>query len=465
MKLFQYISLYITFSILLGACSGSKSYYKKAMKLQEAGMHSEASEFFLTALRKNPNNVDARIAIKTNGQKVLDKKLADFYQAYAAEDYKKAVYDYMKARDFYESVNAFASINFIPYYEDYFKEAREKYLSKQYTDALVLKQEGQFEAANKLFKEILEIYPNYEDVSDMERLSRLEPIYQKGKAAMATDQFREAYYHFDELLQSGDYKDAKDLKKASLDEAAFTIAFIPVKYERRDDQEVADKFYSMVMEELLKLNNPFIKLIDRSNIERIIEEQKLAMTGVVDASSSAKAGKILGAKAVINIKVIDYKTKLQAPKSTQRIGYQAITVKKYNKVTDSYYKTTSYKKVYYREIYGANTVSANIRYDLSSTETAEVLVSDLLTSENSDRINYALFEGDYRSLYPGSWRSMKIRHSDDKIGTDFKSKNALNRKLTTKKRSLKSADVLRVELLNDMAKKVAIKIEQYDKSL
>jgi len=255
MKLFQYISLYITFSILLGACSGSKSYYKKAMKLQEAGMHSEASEFFLTALRKNPNNVDARIAIKTNGQKVLDKKLADFYQAYAAEDYKKAVYDYMKARDFYESVNAFASINFIPYYEDYFKEAREKYLSKQYTDALVLKQEGQFEAANKLFKEILEIYPNYEDVSDMERLSRLEPIYQKGKAAMATDQFREAYYHFDELLQSGDYKDAKDLKKASLDEAAFTIAFIPVKYERRDDQEVADKFYSMVMEELLKLNN------------------------------------------------------------------------------------------------------------------------------------------------------------------------------------------------------------------
>ncbi len=463
-SIIKYALVVLTIGILI-SCNGSKAYYKRGIQLEEAGMYKEAASYYLTSLRKNPDNIDARIAIKKNGQKVLDQLLADFYQSYTAEDHKKAIYEYLEAKDFHENVNAFAEINFPEYYKDYYEESKDVYLKKRYKEALILKDEEKYDASNEIFAEIMEIEPEYKDVSQMEKVSRIEPIYRKGKAAMANEQYRAAYRYFDEVLSAGPYKDAASLKQESLEEAAFTVAFLPVQVDNIEDQQVADKFYSLVMQEVLNLDNPFIKVIDRSNIEKILQEQKLALSGMVDGKTSAEAGKILGAKAVFSADIINYKNERKNPKSYQKKGYQAIKVRKYNKATDSYYTVTNYKKVYYKEVIGANQVSASIRFNMSSSETAEILVSDLITDERSDVVNYVIYEGDPNNLFPGTWRSQKYRHSEDKVFTDFKSKNALQSKLRTKKRSLKSTEVLRTEMLQQMAKRVAQKLEAYDNSL
>lgn len=428
-------------------------------------MFREASNFYLTALRKNPNNIDARIAIKKNGQKVLEEMLSNFYQSYSASDHKKAVYDYLKAKSFHEEVQPYADINFAPYYKEYFEESRDIYLEERYNEALALKEERKYEEANEVFSEILKIQPDYEDVSKLERVSRLEPVYLRGREAMANDQFRDAYRYFEEVLRSGPYKDAAQLKNEALEKAAFTIAILPSSYVSQNEQEVAEKFNSMVVEELLKLNNPFIKLIDRSNIDKILEEQKLALSGVVDSKTSAEAGKILGAKAVLSANIISYKANLKAPQAVQKKGYEAITVRKYNKATDTYFTETQFKKVQYQEVFGSNNVSANIRFSLSSSETAQILVSDLISGQESDQILYGIYEGDFRNLYAGTWRSLRFNHAEDKVFNDANSKRALNQKFTTKKRALKSTDALKVEMLEKMAKEVARKIEAYDNSL
>lgn len=465
MKALIKISFFTLMAFFILSCSGSKTYYKRGVKLEDAGLHKEASDYFLTALRKNPNNIDARIAIKKNGQKVLDEKLADFYQAYSAEDHKKAMYSYLEARDFHSKVNAFAEINFPTHYRDYFEESKDIYIAKIYEDAMVLKEEEKYEDANQIFSEILEIDPKYQDVAQMEKVSRFEPLYRKGKEAMANDQFRQAYRYFEDLLRSGNYKDASSLKQEALDEAAFTIAFIPVNFSELSDKQVADKFYGLVMEEVLKLDNPFIKLIDRSNIERILEEQKLALSGVVDAKSSAEAGKILGAKAVFSANIISFKAAMNPPRSVQQKGYQAMNVRTYNKATDSYFTVTRYDKVYFKEVTGSNKVEAAIRVNMSSSETAEILISDLISDQENDYINYAIYEGDYRNLYPGTWKSMKYKNSEDKVFTDFNSKRNLNSKFTTKKRNLRSTESMKIEMLHRMAREVARKIEAYDNSL
>ena len=80
-----------SFSLILAlaftSCNSSKSYYKKGTQLKQAGLQDEAAEFYLLALQKNANNVDARIALKQEGQKLLEFMGQDFYKLYTAEDH------------------------------------------------------------------------------------------------------------------------------------------------------------------------------------------------------------------------------------------------------------------------------------------------------------------------------------------------------------------------------------------
>ena len=94
----NYYLIFLFFVILTGAaCTGSKSYSKKALKLQEAGLNDEAAKFYLYALQRNHKNVEAKIGLKQTGQKQIESTLNDFYKAYSVSNYKDAVYIYQKA--------------------------------------------------------------------------------------------------------------------------------------------------------------------------------------------------------------------------------------------------------------------------------------------------------------------------------------------------------------------------------
>ena len=61
------------------------------------------------ALQKNANNIDARILLKKEGQKLLDEKLEKFYKLYTAEDFIGATFKYIDAKKF---SNKFSIKNF-----------------------------------------------------------------------------------------------------------------------------------------------------------------------------------------------------------------------------------------------------------------------------------------------------------------------------------------------------------------
>src|SRR5690606_18682759 len=106
------------------------------------------------------------------------------------------------------------------------------------------------------------------------------------------------------------YKEALQYKDKCLKQLQLSIAVLPIESANPNfNNEIAEKYYGKIVSEVLSKNNPFIKVIDRVNLEKIIAEQKLALSGLVDQSTAAKAGLLMGANIVVTGKVLDMQIK------------------------------------------------------------------------------------------------------------------------------------------------------------
>ncbi len=454
----------ITALLTLAACTGSKSYYKKGLRLDEAGMVDEAAKFYLISLEKNAGNVDAKIALKKAGQRVLDDMWADFYTAYTAGEYKKTVYNFHKAKSYFDKITKYLKMEMPDNYQEYYEESKGIYVEDQYNTALAHFDDEQFSKANELFNEIDRLEPGFANVEVLKAHSKAEPLYRKAMDQMNAGSYRKAYFGFSKVdnVVKG-YKDALDLKKEALDKASFTIAIFPPTGGASEKMSMTDQLYSRVVEELDGKNNPFIRVIDRSMTDKLLEEQKLALAGVVDEEGAAEAGKMLGAKYVLNINVNNFSKEVKPPSATRRKGYEQYKVKKVDPKTGAISYPTKYRKTYYREMYGRHFVSASMKYTLVSSETGEILSSDVFQKQDEDVVNYTIYDGNWKMLYPGTFRSLKGKHSSDQVFTDPRRKNQLNAKFRTKKRSLNSIESMKASLIQQSGKAIANQINAYEK--
>jgi curli biogenesis system outer membrane secretion channel CsgG len=53
------------------------------------------------------------------------------------------------------------------------------------------------------------------------------------------------------------------------------------------------------------------EVVERALLQKILEEQKLSMTGVIDKSSASQIGKVLGVKAIITGSVLKFKKTIE----------------------------------------------------------------------------------------------------------------------------------------------------------
>ncbi len=464
MKKLLHYTIFGIFCLTMTACTTSKSLYKKGNQLAAAGMHKEASDFFYHSLNRNGNNIDSRIALKSIGQKVLEKDLQKFYQAHGADQHKEAVYAYRSAISYKNKLSRFVELSVPPYYEDYYKESRNAYLETKYTEAKKLIKEEKFDAANEILEEILKLDKNYKDAADLEKYSDAEPLYREAMDNFDTKKFRTSYYQFERVLNiSSNYKDAAYYKEEALKKGRFTIAVLPVTGSS-NDKEAANLLYSSMMQKLLDLKDPFIVVIDRKNTDLLINEQKLGLSGVLDQNTVAETGKMLGAKAVLNSSAngTNYKN-IPLTKSVQR-GYQKVTTRKYDAVNKKHYNVYTYKKITYNTYKGSRTVSANVQVQLVSSETGQVLLSKNYHPVINDRLSFATANGSFKDIYPGYWKHKIIPSTQDVIEKSSAAKRQLNTMFTEKRRSMKTKTQLIKELSDDVSAKIAREIRQYENS-
>lgn len=450
--------LLIAISMVAVGCTGTKKMYKKAVAFEQQGMYAEAASYYLNALQRKNSNVEAAIGFKRTGQLVMDDYLADFFKLHTARQYKDAVYAYKKAYGYQEVAKRFGvQLEMPSYYKGYYDEDLEHYLAVLYDEAMSHLDKEQFDASELVLDEILKLKPDYKDVAELKTFARLEPIYRKGNNALEEKKFRKAYYLFEKTVS---YKDSDELKAYALKEGQYPVAMLA--FENATTVENLHRaFESQFLNLFIKNKNPFIKIIDRVHIETIIAEQELGLSGMVDAQTAAQAGDLFGAKALLVGRLVSIDMQEAKLKPQRKKGWESYKKKHYNPSTKKYDTVTKFKKVYYTEYSGENSVKLSIEYKLISTETGEILATDLVSSTKSHSVNYASYDGNKSKLMAGDWASKDKDSSEDVRYDGYQDKKRLSNLLKAN-RSLKSVEELKIAALKQVSNKAVADINAYN---
>lgn len=425
--------------------------YKKGVKLDEAGMRKEATEYYIDALARKRTNVDAKIALKKTGQQVLDDILVEFYQAQAVEDHKRAVYAYREADAFRDRV-AFVGVELeIPgNYDRMYEDVKSIYVSELYQSANEQLEEEDYEAATAILDEIKDLSPAFKDVQQLSKMAFQEPLYRQGLELYEENKYREAYYIFASINQKGSYKDSRSLQEICQENGKYTVGLVEIK-NSSGSNGADEALASAIAREVLNSNDPFLRLLDRSQTELLLKEQYLSMSGTVEASKAAMAGELLGAQALLTGEVIRADLQNGGTQRLTKYGFKANPVRVKDAKTGKTKTVYTYERVNYYEVRKQNQAVVSFQYRLVSTTTGEVLAADVITMEKSDETEYVEYSGDIRYLYPGSWGRTKVQ---DKVDRSYSRKSKLN-SLADAPKNVRSAEALATDAYSDIANRVS----------
>jgi len=205
------------------------------------------------------------------------------------------------------------------------------------------------------------------------------------------------------------------------------------------------------------LNNPFVKIVDSDNTIQIIEEQQRSLT----QGSDIEVGKILAAKAILTGEVLECKQDAGRLNKSDKRGYLKEVTKVKNPVTGETENKVEYKKVSY-EVYSIqNRVTFSLKFQLTSTETGAVMVSDIARSQQADETTYAVFNGKPEKLVPGYWENINKDSPKDFVSDNPADVSALQKMLQAR-REISSVDQLTDKAIAALSKQVSERINRYN---
>ncbi len=414
MKTIQYYTaLILIASLFLGACQGSKHFAKMASKQEKAGLMNEAAGNYYTALQKKRSNIDAQIGMKTTGQLMLNNMLNDFAKQKSFGTSKDAVYAYHKARDYRDKIQGVGiTLLLADFYESDYQAVKGSYLVQLYDEGTTLLEDQKFPEAETKFAEIRKLDPNYKDASELGNIAYLEPLYTEGKKEMTLGNYRSAHGQFEKVIaRKADYKDAAYLKKQCLEKGIYTIALM--NFENASGTPGLDaRVSAYALTALTNVKDPFMRVVDRGQMEAIIREQQLQLSGVIDQNTAVKVGELIGAQALLTGTVLSYSEKKGSLRTKQRDGYASYQERVLNKTDGKYYIQTMYKPTTYTEYYNSNGCTVSFQYKLVNLSTGEIIKTEIIQKELNDEVLYGKFDGDVNTLFPAGQGGPNLNAQD-----------------------------------------------------
>lgn len=399
-NLLYYILILFSLAAFAG-CATSKSFSKKGLKLEEAGLMEEAAQMYFTSLQKNRNNVDAKIGMKKTGQVVLNSQLQEFVQLKSFGKKREAIDAYHGAQRYVSQISGLGvELNIPDFYVEDYVSLKDEYIHELYEEGMALMDAEQFNEAEAKFNEIKALDPNHNEAKDLAAIAYCEPLYNAGEKALDSELYRAAYESFDAVIKRiPDYKDAAKLRSEAQSAGLFTMAMLP--FENSTLRKGLDtKVEAYALEALTSVDDPFLKIVDRNNLELMLEEQKLGLSGVIDEETAVSVGELIGAQAVITGTVLSYNREEGTPVATSKEAYERYQVKRLNAETNKYYYETKYKKTSYREYHRENRVTVSFQFKVISLKTGEIIRSKIVEKEISDEAVWAEYDGELDNLYP-----------------------------------------------------------------
>lgn len=462
MKIFLRCTALFCILMFFWACSGSSYFYRKGQKAEKASRMGEASNFYIQSLRRKSDNFKAQAALQVAGQEHLNKLLDTYFQFHNEDKLKDAVYAFQDADRFFQDVSGVkVDLRFPEYYREYFQEDKEMYLDKTYTQAQEFFRKQQFKDAEKLFDEVKKWDANYKDAGKMRIKAEIIPLYEEALRDYDNAFYKTAYRKFSRVVElDAGYEQAASYQQESLRRGVFTVAYTPFTDAARNPV-MANVVGAQILADLSKVKNPFFQVMDRSNLDKVLQEQKLALSNTNDL---VKVGEILGAKAILTGKVLEYSFQGGQISSQRKPGYETYIDSIFNSTLGRKEAVTKYKKVYYNEFYGQSTARCKVQYQLISTEDGRILAADLVDQQLSDEVKYITYPGNIRTLVPGSWVKFNTNESTDRVFDTPAQRNELKR-LADARKTLKLENELRGNLVNSVSGKITRGILEYEAGL
>ena len=251
---------------------------------------------------------------------------------------------------------------------------------------------------------------NYYKELDEAKILAAESHYQSGKSKMYSsdkNELRDAAIEFKKAISYVfDYKDSQELYNISRESAAIKLGFLP--FQNNSGKKKYGDIGKTISNELIsrlitdKDLMEFIDIINRDQIDLIIDEQKLSHSGLVDESKSIELGKIAG----INMMVIGEITQLiinNPQKTVDKNTLEKSVVSSTTTYTDAdgnKRKKNNYKTVKCTVKKYKQTASSKIigSYQIIDTKTAEILFSNNIEGQYDFNHTWATVRGDKRAM-------------------------------------------------------------------
>ena len=441
----------ITLCASLNSCKGAKSYVKRGAKMEAAGMIDQAADFYSTALKKKPANLDALSGLNRTGQIILSRHLALFDEATLRSDKESAIRNFKNAESFYDKVNAFGvTLNFPDSKRAQYESVKNDHVQELYTIATSHLEKLEYNQALKLLEEITSLVPGFKDAASLADFAFCTPTYDLAMTAMDDKLFRSAYETFSDVVNRDEtFKDASERRDEVLELGRFTIALMSFK-NGSNRRNISTKLSSYVEQNLMESNDPFLVVVDRESIDLILQEQQLELSGLT-SGAELEIGSLLGVKAILKGTVTGCTVSTTPLRHDNKRGYEKYRVETIDSEGKKRYET-KYRSVGYTEFYQSSEVDISFTLKLVSMETGAILSSKTIESYSSDDVRYLKYGGNARMLYPAK--------SNGSVNASSSGHNMLLG-LIGQRENLKNDNIM----VDDVTKNLAVKIQREIESI
>jgi len=431
-KLYSGFTLLFLALVLVG-CSTYKSQLHDAKEYEEARMYSKALSLYSELLvRKETKEallgkkrvVEAMIMENYDGpirMLCMQEKLNDAERLYSELSV------FVEKNRQLDVKEPFGLKEFIlqskqAYCESLYKQAE--------TDVLSFK----YDNAKEKLRLIRSFFNDFPHLLYLESLCELFPNYYLATKSIEEGRLRDAYKALKKIeALDPSFKDSKQLLDSCLKLGRITVAYVSIDRSNVND-EVEKEMGALMLQSLLENKDPFLVLLDRDYTSKLLEEQKLGMSGLYDEKTLIQAGKLVGAKYILMGEIIEYSADQKKNDFGVKKGFLG--------------KTINDTKVKYHLWNKKFSIQMKYRISMVDSETGETLFNSIYPQSKINEINWAEYNGDYKMVYPGSWDWEII-----KTGADFVdiSKYAELQKLFSQKPTGSELNQLSTGFLKEMS--------------
>lgn len=422
-------------------------------------MIAEAVNNYMEALRRNPSNIKAQIALSNTGKIFMEQILSEFFTAHSAGDHERAVLRFHSALRLDRDIkNLGVNSSISDHYRQMYQQSEQIYVQRLLDRAEELLAEERFAEAERELSKLSELNVNNEELTELRSLAKAEPRYRNAMRAFNEGKYRMAYTTFKEVeaIRPG-YKDTKRMMDLALEKALYVIAMMPVETTVKTNG-VEQSIVNSIIGQILRSNNPFVRVVDRRRSEILQKERELNLLNAI--RSSRESADLLSANALLFCKITDWRVVEGSLQRETRPGYLAREVKTKNQ-EGVVVVTLEYSKVQYNVFRRENEIRCTFSYQLISTETGEVLLSDAFDTRQSDRVEYASFQGDTRMLFPGTWQHINRPHPSDRVETNPRAKRELDQMLRARQ-NVVEIQTLQERLIQNVSNRVSNSIVSFN---